>query len=539
MNLFPKVNGPAKLTEQTASFPLPLPFAGSCPAADQFPLTASDTPVLTFEEDASLPAEGYTLCIQPGGITLRSSGEAGKYYGLQTLFQLPEAPAAGGQLVLPCGKIDDAPRYGHRGFMWDVSRHFFGAAEVKKVLDQMARLKMNVFHWHLSDDQGFRIESKKFPRLNEVGSQRPDEAGSGYYTQEEIRDIVSYAAARHIEIIPEIDLPGHTTAIIAAYPELSCSGEPAEVATQGGVYTRILCAGNEKVYDFLYELLDEVLSLFPGPYFHIGGDEAPKHEWKQCPKCQAKMAQLGLGSEEELQAWFTVQLVDYLKSKGKTTIGWNEMLTSGKLEPGAVAQYWKELGPCYSYPELAKGRRFIFSNNEEFYFDYPYAMVSLMATYLYEPHMQEHTDIPAEQILGLEAPLWCERVPDIQTAHRQIFPRMLAIAENAWTLPQHKDYDEFLKRAEAYEPQWQARGFAYTPAAEADIHGEAGIQFIVGMIHAMTDSMTTMASLPPDMLEMYMNMAQNMIMTMMSYRYTPEERQHVQNLLQDILRSAR
>ena len=522
MNLIPRINGPIAQTTEICTFNLPITYTGLCTAADQFPMELSEAPVLTFET-ADLPDEGYAIDVALGKIVIKAAGEAGKYYGLQTLFQLLQE----GENTLPAGSLSDAPRYGYRGFMWDVSRHFFTADEVKKVIDQLARLKMNTFHWHLSDDQGFRIESKKFPKLNEIGAVRSDERGSGFYTQEEIKEVVAYAEARHIDVIPEIDLPGHTTAIIAAYPEMSCSGEPVEVGVGGGIYSRILCGGDEKVYEFLYELLDEVLPLFKSEYFHLGGDEAPKAEWKKCPKCQARMAQLGLANEEELQAYFTAQLVDFLKSRGKKAIVWNEALASGKLEPTAVAQYWKEWGPSYSYPEVAKGRKFIMSNNEEFYFDYTHALVSLKGTYVYEPAMQEFTDIPAESVWGLESPLWCERVPNFETACKQIFPRMCALAENCWTKPELKNYEEFVERLDAQQSYWEKGGVAFSSVAEATICGEEGLKAAVAMLQAMMGNVGAAKkdkpALPPEVMAQVMEGFRKFITGMMKYTYTPEE----------------
>ena len=525
MNLIPHINGPIQLTTETCTFTLPLAYAGPCKAADQFPMEQSDAPVLTFQT-ADLPAEGYAIDVAPGKIVIKAAGEAGKYYGVQTLFQLLKE----GNNTLPAGSLSDAPRYAHRGFMWDVSRHFFTVEEVKKVLDQLARLKLNVFHWHLSDDQGFRIESKKFPKLNQIGAVRADERGSGYYTQEEIKEVVAYAAARHIDVIPEIDLPGHTTAIIAAYPELSCSGETVDVAVGGGIYSHILCGGDDKVYDFLYELLDEVLPLFKSEYFHLGGDEAPKGEWKKCPKCQARMAALGLNNEEELQAHFTAQLVEFLKSRGKTAVAWNEVLASGKMEPGAIVQYWKEWGPSYSYPEVAKGRKFIMSNNEEFYFDYPHAMVSLKGTYVYEPAMQEYTDIPAESVWGLESPLWCERVTSFEIACKQIFPRMCALAENCWTKPELKNYDELLERLEEQKCYWEDGGVAYSTVAEATVHGEEGFKQAMATMRAMMGG-GQQIEMPPELREFMMTAGRKFILGMLKYTYTPEELAKMEELL--------
>lgn len=469
MNLIPKINGKVSLT------------GGAC-------AYGAETPVTVVRNDG-MAREGYVLTVSEEKIEIQAGGGAGEFYARQTLEQLARE---GG---IPCGAYQDAPKFAFRSFMLDVSRHFFGADDVKKLLDQMAKLKLNTFHWHLSDDQGFRIESKKFPKLNEIGSWREENGQKvgGYYTQDEIRNVVAYAAERHITVIPEIDLPGHTGAIVATMPELSCSGEPFRVGFTTGLNPRILCAGNDKVYDFLYELLDEVCGLFPGPYFHIGGDEAPKSEWEKCPCCQQRIKDEGLNDEEDLQAWFTGKLVDFLESRGKTAIGWNEILTSGTVSPNAIAQYWIESGKEYSDKEADKGRRFIFSNTDSFYLDYPCALVSIRATYEYEPYIIEGKAIPAEQVLGLEAPLWTERVADIGHVERLVFPRLLALAENGWTV--EKDFDDFMARAEAYTGYLKDCGIDFTPIAESCPHGEEGarmagrqlFEVLIGFTQGITD----------------------------------------------------
>lgn len=477
MNLIPKINGKISLTGGTCAY-------------------NAETPV-SVARDTSLPKEGYSLTVDAQSIEIKAGDAAGEFYARQTLEQLARD---GG---IPCGTYQDAPKYAFRSFMLDVSRHFFSAEDVKKLLDQMAKLKLNTFHWHLSDDQGFRIESKKFPMLNEIGSWRNEDGQKvgGYYTQDEIRDVVSYAAQRHITVIPEIDLPGHTGDIVATMPELSCSGEPLQVGFGAGLNPRILCAGNDKVYEFLYQLLDEVCGLFPGPYFHIGGDEAPKSEWEKCPRCQQRIKEEGLKDEEDLQAWFTGKLVEFLESRGKTAIGWNEILTSGTVSPNAIAQYWIDSGKEYSDKEADKGRRFVFSNTTSFYLDYPCALVSIRSTYEYEPYIIEGKDIPAGQILGLEAPLWTERVADIGHVQRLVFPRLLALAENCWTA--EKDFDDFMARAEVYVGYLKSCGVESTPLSESCFSGEegarmAGIQLaevLVGFFQGFQDKVQRSSSM--------------------------------------------
>ncbi len=464
MKIIPKLNGPVTLGEGVCRVSLPLTYGGNCPFAAQFPLEGSENAILTFETDTSVPAEGYRLTVGPERIVIAAWDENGAYYGAQTLFQLLREEGN----ALLCGAYEDAPKYRYRGFMLDVSRHFFPVEEVKKLLDQMAKLKLNTFHWHLSDDQGFRIESKKFPKLNEIGSWRMEDGKKvgGFYTQEEIRDVVAYAGERYIQVIPEIDLPGHTTAITAAYPELSCSGEPTEVETGAGIFPRILCGGSEKVYEFLTALLDEICPLFPSEFFHIGGDEAPKSEWEKCPKCQAEIKKNGLENEEELQALFTARLADILEKHGKAVIGWNEILASGKMKDTAVAQYWTDQGADYSAREIPKGRKFIFSNTSSFYFDYDHTLIAMEGTYAYEPHIPGGEAISTGQVLGLEAPLWTERVETCERLETMVFPRIAALAENAWT--KGKDYQDFLQRVKAVEPVWKEAGIAFLPVEQAN-----------------------------------------------------------------------
>ncbi len=455
MNIIPRLSGPVTETGGEFRPALPLTTPRECPFADQFPLAVGEAPTLTFTEDSALPAEGYRLTVTEQGAVIAASGRPGYYYGLQTLFRVLAADGA-----FPCGTFEDAPKYPYRSFQLDVSRHFFPLEEVKKLVDQCAKLKLNTFHWHLSDDQGYRIESKRFPRLNEVSSWRTEhgEQVGGFYTQEEIRELVAYADARCIQVIPEIDLPGHTSAITAAYPELCCSGLPGQVEFTSGIFPRILCAGEEKVYDFLRELLEELLPLFPAPYFHIGGDEAPKSEWKKCPKCQAAMGKYGLRDEEALQAHFTARLADFLEARGKTVIGWNEILASGQMKPSAIAQYWTDQGAEYSAREIPKGRRFVFSNVSSFYLDYDPAIVSLAGTYAYDPMIPGGEAVKPEQILGLEAPMWTEQIVSAHRLEEMIFPRLAALAENAWT--REKNYEDFLTRLPAQYKLWAADGVA-------------------------------------------------------------------------------
>jgi hexosaminidase len=397
---------------------------------------------------------GYHLKIAMDGITVTATERAGFILALTSLFQL--TAASGG--LIPCQTFADAPRYHYRGFMLDSCRHLFSVETILSLLEQCSVLKINRFHWHLSDDQGFRIESLKYPMLNQTGSWRWDvhheHRYGGYYTQAEIREVVAYADVRGIEIIPEIDLPGHSTAIIASYPELSCTGEPCEVETEvRGIFDRILCAGKEAVYEWIFGLLDEVSALFPADYFHIGGDETVKTAWAACPLCKEKMREQHLEDFEHLQAYFTERVSAHLRGLGKVCICWNEAILSGMLEKNIAVQYWNEnhTEPYYAYKDIEKGRKFIMSNQTDFYCDFPYEHIPLEATYVYEPHFMDGTAVPKGNMLGLEAPLWTEYVEDMQKLHYQIFPRLYALAENAWTQQRKKNFPDFCARLERLE----------------------------------------------------------------------------------------
>jgi hexosaminidase len=499
VNLIPAINGEFIGREGTLVFPKLFTVDAKYPTANKvfaqrltrlgdYELKEGPQPLI-MSVDEQLAKEGYRLEISPERVIIYSSGERGYSLGLISLYQL----LAKGNGKVECCTFSDIPRYPRRGFMLDVCRHFFSVEQIKKVIEQCSLLKLNYFHWHLSEDQGFRIESKKFPKLNEISSYRKlsaidpivtrgmgkegDKYG-GYYTQEEIKEIVAYAAERQIEVIPEIDLPGHSSAILAAFPEYTCSGEPLEVVNTFGIFPRIFCAGKEESYNFLYELLDEVLELFPSKYFHLGGDEAPKNEWKKCDDCKRVMQQQGFSNYEQLQAHFTEKLITYLIKKGKTPIVWNDATASGQLDKNAIVQYWLEMAPGESYvlPEVEKGREFIMSSLNNFYFDYSYAEIPMKATLLYEPEIKG-TPIPESSVLGVEAPLWAEWVPTDSDVDRMIYPRLHALAECGWT--REKDYDSFLERLKEYLQVEALNILQGSKWEEATIHGQAALDIIV------------------------------------------------------------
>jgi len=399
--------------------------------------------------------EDYSIDITSEQVKLTGLSLNGLFYAFQSLRQIIEVKD--NELFIPAQKIFDCPRFSYRGFMFDVGRHYHSIETIKKIIDVLALLKMNVFHWHLTEDQGWRIEIKKYPKLTKIGSKRKDtkigghkskkyrgEPHEGYYTQEEIRDIVKYAEERFIEVIPEIELPGHCTAAIASYPELSCTGEQIEVKMTSGIFPDIYCAGKESTFEFLQDVFDEIIELFPSKIIHIGGDEAPKKRWKACHDCQMRIDEEELKNEHELQVYFTNRISEYLKSKGKQIMGWNQIL--GKtLEPTAIVQWW--LGkPKNKIKYLQKGYQFVMSNMAKTYLDYSYYLFPLRQFYNFEPIPKNLPDKYHKNILGVETPIWTEWVPNLERLGWQIFPRLLALAEVAWTEKSRKNLADFKRR---------------------------------------------------------------------------------------------
>lgn len=382
---------------------------------------------------ADIAKEGYKLTVTKDGITVEAADESGAVWALTTVTELTAEGEA-----LPIVTIEDAPHYGHRGLSLDCSRHFFTADEVKKVIDQMTRVKLNVLHWHLVDDQGWRIECKTLPLLHET-------TGT-YYTQEEIRSVIEYARVRGMEIIPEIDMPGHTRSMIAAYPHLSCFGEKTELCQFGGIFEKILCPGKDETFEFIEKLLTEVCALFPDDRFHIGGDEAPKTEWKKCPHCKARMEALGLTDYEDLQGYFTKRVVAILKKHGKRAVCWNDVLESKDVDTGNIIQYWTAQHEAPVPAFIERGGKVIFSNMSALYFDYPHGINSLNKVYHYQPVVLGKSYADSPNMLGYEAALWSEQVETPEHLEELLFPRLYAVSEITWN--EAGDYADFEHRVE-------------------------------------------------------------------------------------------
>ena len=415
------------------------------------------------------PTEGYTITVDANRVLVEATSPAGIFYGVQTIRK--SVPVENGAVVgLPAGVITDAPRFDYRGAHLDVCRHFYPLDSVKTYIDMLALHNMNKFHWHLTEDQGWRMEIKQYPKLTEIGSVRNgtmirkdwDSNDSiqygGFYTQDECREIVKYAADRYITVIPEIDMPGHMVAAVTAYPELGCTGGPYEVRTIWGVSEELLCAGNDKVYEFVERVLDEVMDVFPSKDIHIGGDECPKTEWEKCPKCQAKIKALGLKkdqkftAEQKLQAYFTQHVDEYLTKHGRNAIGWDEILEGGVSENATVMSWRGEAGGI----EAARLRhRVIMTPNTYCYFDYyqskdrenePFAIggfLPIRHVYNYEPLPADLTPDEQKYIWGVQCNVWTEYIPTFAQVQYMILPRGAALADVQWSQPEVKDYEKF------------------------------------------------------------------------------------------------
>lgn len=433
--------------------------------------TAKGAIVLQLGMQSDNP-EAYQLSVNGDGVVIAAPTEAGVFYGIQTLRK--SIPAhAGATVSLPAVTINDAPRFSYRGAHFDVSRHFFTVDEVKTYIDMMALHNMNHLHWHITDDQGWRIEIKKHPKLTELGSLRNEtvigrnsgeydgKPYGGYYTQEEAKDIVAYAAERYITVIPEIDLPGHMQAALKVYPNLGCTGGPYEVWTQWGVSEDVLCAGNDDVLTFIDDIFTEIMDIFPSQYIHVGGDECPKARWKQCPKCQARIKQLGIkgndkhSKEEYLQSFIINHAEKFLNDHGRRIIGWDEILEGG-LAPNATVMSWR--GEAGGIEAAKQNHDVIMTPNTYLYFDYyqtkdtenePLGIggyLPLERVYNYEPMPASLTPEQQKHIIGVQANLWTEYIPTLSHAQYMVLPRWAALAEIQWSNPADKNYENFLSR---------------------------------------------------------------------------------------------
>ncbi len=445
------------------------------PIVSEMPIDGNYLMITQPDFDAGF-VEKYDLTMNQNQILIVAEGNAGLFYGLQTLIQLLPLEKAN-ELKLPCAQIRDSPRFQWRGMHLDCSRHFFTKAEVKTYIDYLTLYKFNVFHWHLVDDQGWRIEIKKYPLLTSIGSKRKetivgkpkwDKDGKpskddkydatpygGYYTQEDIKEVVVYAMARHITVVPEIEMPGHSLAALAAYPQYSCTGGPFETYTKWGVSDDVYCAGNDSTFFFLQNILSEVVELFPGNYVHIGGDECLKDRWNACAKCKKRIVDEKLKDENELQSYFVTRIEKYLNSKGKQMIGWDEILDGG-LAPNAAVMSWR--GTKGGIVAAREKHKVVMTPGNPCYFDHyqskdkvkePLAIGGfnpLDSVYAYNPLPKVLTPEEANFVLGAQGNVWTEYITDFSKVQYMSMPRMAALSEALWTPIERKNYKNFVIR---------------------------------------------------------------------------------------------
>ena len=436
--------------------------------------TAATNSIQLHIDSTAVPQkEGYLLTVNKNGVSIKGHDNSGLFYGVQSLIQLLKQQ---NELVkIPFCEITDYPRFGYRGMHLDVGRHLFPVSAIKKWIDVLALYKINSFHWHLTEDQGWRIEIKKYPKLQQISSMRNEtlighkrasphkfdgKPYGGFYTQEEIREIVKYSAERHITVIPEIEMPGHAQAALAAYPQIGCTGGPYQTATYWGVFNDVFCAGKEETFQFLEQVLTEVMDLFPSTYIHIGGDECPKTSWKSCPDCQQRMKTEHLKNEEELQSYFIRRMEKFLNAHGKKIIGWDEILEGG-LAPSATVMSWRGLEGGIA---AAKQHHDVIMTPEKYvYLDYYQSLypgeqiaaggyTPLKRVYDYEPVPQELSAKESKYIKGVQANVWTEYINTPEKAEYMMFPRMFALAEIAWSQKSARNYPDFLSRLKSQEP---------------------------------------------------------------------------------------
>ncbi len=436
------------------------------PVGSQFPVSEKITPFLSQKES-------YRIEIDAQGVHIEAADEEGLYYAHTTLEQLQSNYRG----CLPYIYIYDEPSFSYRGFMIDPCRHFFSVEQIKRMIDAAAYFKFNKFHFHLTDDQGIRMELESYPELTAIGSVRygshfgkaheDEEPYGGFYTKAQLREIVEYCKERFIEVIPEFDIPGHTSAVLAAMPQLSCTGEEIKPQTTAGIFPDVLCVGKEETYRMIYAVLDEICEIFPSEYIHIGGDEVPKAHWNDCPLCQEKRESLGLKTMEELHGAFSQEISAYLKARGRRAICWNEAIRGGNVENDNITVAWWMDKTDASLRWLNNGGPVIIESFSPYYVDYPHGMHSLRDIYMNNPKkLRGLTDLGKNSIVGIESPVWTEYITTFEKLTQMCFPRWLAVAETAWNVDEEKDFPKFLKSTKFFCEILRERGI--TPAPEGD-----------------------------------------------------------------------
>lgn len=413
--------------------------------------------------DNLLKNEAYKLVIEPKIVKVYSSSEVGEYYAKITLEQLKNEYGDS----VPCCEIEDAPSFSHRAFMLDSARHYQELDEIKILIDEMAKIKLNTFHWHLTDDQGWRIEIDKYPQLNKAavrskttfGKKQDNNPYGRVYSKAELEEIVDYCAKRHINVIPEFDVPGHTSAFLSQFSHLTCNGEKVEVKTRQGIYKSVICPAKDEVYTVLENIFAELCEVFSYEYFHIGGDEVPSDSWSSCPDCKELMQELGLDSYHDYHNYFMNKIAEILKKYGKKAIVWNDTMKGKGLDSDITIQYWKERDKG-SFDYVNNGGKMILSPFGSYYLDYDYDISSLKNVYNFKTNLNPINKASQHNILGIEAPLWCEYIDNKNRAQMLVFPRLFAISETAWNGDKKIPYKQFRENCKHYSNQLKLRGIS-------------------------------------------------------------------------------
>ncbi len=451
---------------------------------------------LSLQLDSTLNSEAYTLVVSQKEISLTAGSECGLVWAIQSLHQLLllSKETINGEPTLPGVRIEDQPQFAHRGLLLDCCRHFFSVSTIKKYIDLLSFYKMNVLHWHLTEDQGWRVEIDAYPKLTEIGAWRTEEDGSrygGFYTKDEIREVVAYAQTRGITIIPEIELPGHAQAALAAYPEYSCVGKNIEVVNDWGVFKEIYCAGNDSTFEFLETILDEVMELFPSEYIHIGGDEAPKFRWENCVKCKKRMADEHLEDAHALQSYFIKRIETHLNENGRILVGWDEILEGG-LAPNAVLQSWRGMEHGLHAAEM--GHKVIMSPTSHCYIDYGLNAIDLAKIYSFNPIPEALAIEKQNLIIGGECNMWTEHVPNDTVLDQRVFPRMIGLCSVLWEGESRQRFEGFYTDIQNHYPLLSSFGVQY---------GLEGIPAILEVMHEGDSSFVSLNPGVPNLILKY------------------------------------
>lgn len=461
MNIIPAINGEYKQAQQKLVLPriltinsephAPVSLFCSRMGSTGVSVQAAEKAFIKLIHNESLMQEQYIINVKQGDILVEFSSENGLFNALATLYQLLTSSE------IYCCTINDSPRYEYRGVHIDTARHFFECDEIKKIIEQLSLLKINRLHWHFADDQAWRLEIQEYPLLTKP-------YGTQIYTQLQAKDIVQYAKNRGVEVIPELEIPAHSTALVAMYPNMSCRSAKVAPPKNGGIFKIIMCGGKVEAYSFIKSTIAELCQIFEGEHFHIGGDEAPKKEWKKCPHCMAKMQQLGISSYEQLQGHILNYATDILHSHGKKTICWNDSLKADNLNKNIIVQYWQHK----SKAKINVDQKLILSNLLPFYFDYPYCVSNLKNVYNYLPNIKGKR-VQAQNILGAECTLWAERIATNERLEYMMFPRVIALAEKAWCA--NGDYKDFTKRLKIYYIRLKRANICAAPLKNSTVKG--------------------------------------------------------------------